>query len=1096
MSAAGTVRVLMVEDNETDAALIQRALNAANLAASSTRVDTIDGVRAALRDQTWDIVLFDFSLPGFNVGLVIELAGRLAPTLPIVVVTGAVGEEAIVDLMRLGIADVVLKDRLSPRLAPIVQREVARSRESSVLDARRRRGEAMLAAFTAASDWRNAVETCLQDIGSSLRADLALMWEATSPDVVMQPIATWHTAAFAALGAALQAFRVPAEQTLVGKAVLYQEAVVVECTTDPAHPSTWSPLMTEARRHGIAGLACYPFEVGGRRFGLTILFSDMGADLHTALAELEAVSVSMKPILFRRLIENDRKLLRDALDATRSGVMITEATPIDPPGPRIMYANRAVSKMTGYDPGELLGDTPRILQGPETDRATLDVLRRALLAAEPISVELINYRNDQTPFLVELDVTPVHNDGQVTHFISIQTDVTERRLAEQERRDREEAFRETEFRAAAELREAKTRAEQAEALLRDAIDSMSEGFVIYDRDDRFVMCNAAYKQIYSQAADILVPGLKFEDFVRRTHAQGGGHAGYEEDQEKWFELRLKHHREGTGELEYLVSNGTWVRVTDRRMRNGGSAGLRVDITSLKKAQQELSNSEARLDRAQQIAGIGSWELDISNERYTWSRELYRLRGLSADTFQPTIENILPYIHPDDSGIILGFMDDLKAGVPRDPIEFRNIRPDGSVFLARVEGRPVVGPNGTIRAIAGTFQDITERRLIERQLAQSQRMEAIGSLTAGISHDFNNMLAIITVNLELAIRQLNDRPETAELCAEALDGAKRCADLIQRLLAFARRQPLHPEQTDANALITNLSHLLQRTLGETIELKLDLDTALWPVLVDPAQLEAVLVNFATNSRDAMPKGGRLEVTTRNTVLDDAYAKQQPDVRPGEYIQIEVADTGMGIDPDTIVRVFEPFFTTKAKGGGTGLGLSMAFGFAKQSGGHLSIYSEVNLGTAVRLYLPRSNGGRAVRMTKPITDDVVNGVESILVVEDNARLRHATLQQLRVLGYQVREAENADVALAILSGTDPVDILFTDVVMPGTMDGLELAQEAARLRPGLAIVLASGFPALRGSHDRAANFHFPLLRKPYRLSELSHALREALRVAKTL
>ncbi len=638
-----------------------------------------------------------------------------------------------------------------------------------------------------------------------------------------------------------------------------------------------------------------------------------------------------------------------------------------------------------------------------------------------------------------------------------------------------------------ELERAKERAEQAETLLRDAVDSISEGFVIFDREDRFVMCNEVYRQIYAEASETLVPGVSFEDFVRTTHARGGGNADWRGRETAWLEERLRHHREAKDAIEFRDANDAWFLVTDRRMKNGGIAGLRIDITALKRAQAALRESEERLDRAQAIAGIGSWELDVATGRYIWSKELYRIRGLSPQEFEPHLDTVASYIHPEDFPTARRWIDGLIAGHEQHTLDARMVRPDGEVRVLRVEGRAVADPDGTIRRVAGTMQDVTERRLIERQLAQAQKMEAIGNLTGGMAHDFNNVLAVIIGNLDLLKRLVKGDVAATELCDEALDGASRCTDLIRRLLAFARRQSLRPELTDMNALVGDIARLLGRILGEDIALNLHLDAGLRRVMADPSQLEAALVNLATNARDAMPKGGRLDITTSNAVLDASYAALHPDVAPGSYVRIEITDTGSGIAPDIIGRIFEPFFTTKEPGHGTGLGLAMAFGFVKQSGGHLSVYSEPGLGTTFQLYLPSTAD---VAMDDPSeTEAVVGGDERVLVVEDNLQLRQATARHLVDLGYRVLEAEHATAALATLS-SQHVDLLLTDVVMPGSMDGLDLAHHALSLRPGLKVVLTSGFPGVRGANRRMMDCPFPMLAKPSRRNELARMVRQTL------
>jgi PAS domain S-box-containing protein len=678
------------------------------------------------------------------------------------------------------------------------------------------------------------------------------------------------------------------------------------------------------------------------------------------------------------------------------------------------------------------------------------------------------------PHHVSVNGVPVYDDaGQFAGYRGTGSDITERIEAERA------------------LRQAKERAEQAEALLRDAVDSISADFVIYDREDRFVMCNETYRQTFRRnfggGSELLVPGARYVDIVRQIYGRIEGNTDAAEDEEAWIAMRLARHREIRDSLEQQLDDGSWFLVTDRRMNNGGTAGLRIDITALKQAQMALRESEARLDRAQEIAGIGSWELDIPGGKYIWSRQFYRLRGKPLD-FIPTRESVAAGIHAEDLPAMSRWVAALQAGQEREPIEMRVAHPDGRERIFRAEGRAVIEPDGTIRRIMGTVQDITEQRLIERQLAQAQKMEAIGNLTGGMAHDFNNVLGIIIGNLDLLGQSITGDREAAELCDDARDGALRCADLIRRLLAFARRQPLRPERTNVNELVEGLVKMLRRILGEDIELVTELDPDVWLTIADPAQLESALTNLATNARDAMPRGGRLVIGTSNAQLDDMYVEQQPGVTPGEYVLIEVSDTGTGIEPALIDRIYEPFFTTKEPGYGTGLGLSMVFGFVKQSEGHVAVYSEPGRGTTFRVYLPRTVSDSVAVVANP--RPAVGGNELVLVVEDNARLRRAAVRQLNALGYRTLEAENADAALRVLAEQSHVDLLFTDVIMPGELDGLDLAREATRRAPALRVLLTSGFPDLRRGGDRLTNSGFQLLSKPYHQALLARALRQVL------
>jgi PAS domain S-box-containing protein len=388
------------------------------------------------------------------------------------------------------------------------------------------------------------------------------------------------------------------------------------------------------------------------------------------------------------------------------------------------------------------------------------------------------------------------------------------------------------------------------------------------------------------------------------------------------------------------------------------------------------------------------------------------------------------------------------------------------------------------------RDMTERRTLEQQLFQAQKMEALGQLTGGLSHDFNNLLGIVIGNLDLLQETIKDDADKSELLNDAIQAALRGADLNQRLLAFARRQPLQPKRLEPDELVSGMMKLLRRTIGEHIEIEFVPGSGVWPITVDPAQLESALTNLAVNARDAMAKGGRLIFATRNGELDADYCAQQSDVRPGDYAVIEVTDTGAGMTPDVLRRVFEPFFTTKETGKGTGLGLSMVFGFVKQSGGHIQIYSEPGRGTTVRLYLPRAQEGSDARTAAVLALGALpKGEEKVLVVEDNDQLRRVLVRQLSELGYTVQEASNGNGAIEVLRSAQRYDLLITDVIMPGGVNGWELARVALDLRPELRVLFTSGFPAVALS-EQGLPEGVLLLSKPYRKQDLAEKVRAAL------
>lgn len=518
-----------------------------------------------------------------------------------------------------------------------------------------------------------------------------------------------------------------------------------------------------------------------------------------------------------------------------------------------------------------------------------------------------------------------------------------------------------------------------------------------------------------------------------------------------------------------------------------NSSLSREIEERRRSERAARESEEQLNQAQHLAHMGNIHINLQTEKVDWSDETYRILGVSRETFVPSMENYLRMVHPDDQATVLQLQGQVRQGLNPEPMEYRIIRPDGSVRQIYRESALVRDEAGLPSSLVSTIHDITERRQTEEQLRQAQKMEAIGNLTGGMAHDFNNLLGIIIGNLDLLRDRQSDDPEAAELSGEALEAALRGADLTRRLLAFARRQPLQPARIEVNALIAGIVKLLERTLGEHIRITLDLDPATWPVVADPAQLESSLTNLATNARDAMPRGGKLTIVTGNRSLDADYASLHAEVRPGDYAMIEVSDTGTGMPPEVLNHVFEPFYTTKEQDKGTGLGLSMVFGFMKQSGGHINVYSEVGIGTTFRLYLPRTDSDAEARPAAAAMLHRGSG-ETVLVVEDNASLRRVVLRQLTELGYRVLEAEDAQTALQVLE-SEPVDLLFTDVVMPGGISGYEIAQTVLSRWPSTRVVLTSGFPETRIDGDPIVR-NLRLLSKPYRRDDLGRLIREVL------
>jgi signal transduction histidine kinase/CheY-like chemotaxis protein len=396
--------------------------------------------------------------------------------------------------------------------------------------------------------------------------------------------------------------------------------------------------------------------------------------------------------------------------------------------------------------------------------------------------------------------------------------------------------------------------------------------------------------------------------------------------------------------------------------------------------------------------------------------------------------------------------------------------------------------------AALTTEMAERSAAETQLRQMQKMESVGQLTGGIAHDFNNMLAIVIGSLDLARRRLSgaEHPQVSQCLDNAREGAQRAAVLTARLLAFSRQQPLAPQLLDPNKLVGGMSELLRRTLGENIHVETVLAGGLWRTFADPAQLESAIINLAINARDAMPTGGKLTIETANSDLDERYARAHAEVEPGQYVLISVSDTGIGMAPEVVERAFDPFYTTKRAGKGTGLGLSQVFGFVKQSGGHVKIYSEIGRGTTVKVYLPRHLGAanttladEAEKAALPLgTPDTI-----VLVVEDEEPVRHMTVDALRELGYTVVQASDGNQALQQVQCQPRIDVMFTDIVMPD-MTGRELVDQARKSRPDLKVLYTTGYTRNAVVHNGVLDRDVAFLPKPFTLEQLAAKIRDVL------
>lgn len=495
----------------------------------------------------------------------------------------------------------------------------------------------------------------------------------------------------------------------------------------------------------------------------------------------------------------------------------------------------------------------------------------------------------------------------------------------------------------------------------------------------------------------------------------------------------------------------------------------------------LLESELRFRRIFEQSPVGIVLIEQDGRRIVQANPAFcRMVGYDGDAISGMA--IADMTHVDDRRLLT---DAIARGTDADGVEIRHVTRSGVIAWARVHLAALSTSDERPGYLLALVEDVTREKRVEAELRQAQKMEAIGQLTGGIAHDFNNLLGVIIGNVEFLIDAAQGNQEQVYLAKEILDSALSGADLTRRLLAFARRQALQPRITDLNAYLPNHITILRRLLGETIQINATLAGNLWPTRADPSQVGDALLNLTINARDAMPHGGRIWIETANAHLQ--AEGQAVEVTPGDYVVLSVSDTGTGMTAEVLERVVEPFFTTKSPGAGSGLGLSMIFGFAKQSGGHLKVESELGHGTTIRLYLPRAELTEADHAEEALEESLATGSESILLVDDNPEMRAVARRHLASLGYQVCEAGSGPAALAILQDGS-FDLLFTDIVMPDGMTGYQLAAAAQALRPDLKVLYTTGYAGSLA--EWAEPQRGTMLRKPYRKQVLAATIRAAL------
>jgi two-component system cell cycle sensor histidine kinase/response regulator CckA len=743
-----------------------------------------------------------------------------------------------------------------------------------------------------------------------------------------------------------------------------------------------------------------------------------------------------------------------AVDQSPAAVFIT-----DPRG-NIEYVNGRFREITGFTPEEAIGQNPRLFQSGKTPVPVYEDLWGTITRGRIWRSEVMNRRKNGELYWSEVSISPMRDaDGRVTHFVAVHEDISERRWAEEAIREREERFRQI-------------------------ADNINEVFFVVAADfHEALYISPAYEKVWGRSCSSV-----YEDpssFMKAVHPDDRPHL--------IANITTTRAGEDAGNVDFRVvhADGSirWVRGHAAAVRDGSGhvyriSGVALDITDRKEAEERLRESEER------FRSLADASFDVI---------VQSVDGVYTEV-SPGLERVLGYTPAD----VVGRSPlELVAPESRDEVRRRiteNVEGRYELVVLHKDGRRLrmeaAGKTiemGGRRARITALRDVTEQYSLEEQLRQAQKLEAVGRLASGVAHDFNNLLTVILTEIQLQ-RLAPDFDAVSSYgtsLAEIEQAARRAAGLTRQLLTFSRRDVAEPRLLDPAQVVDGLKKMVGRIIGEDVALEVVVGEGVGDVHIDRGHLEQVIVNLAVNSRDAMPEGGQLRVEIRNATLDREYAERHSEVEPGEYVLISVSDTGVGMSREVQERIFEPFFTTKEAGKGTGLGLATSYGIVREAGGHFSVYSEVGLGTTMKVYLPRtSSGGESKTVEEYVVRSEAPIAAKVLVVEDDDAVRRTAVRSLEALGCKVVEARGGEAALEIVTkSADSIDLLFTDVIMPG-LGGPELVEKAKLIAPRMKVLFTTGYTADMAFRLKLLREQANVLSKPYTAMELASKVRAAL------
>jgi PAS domain S-box-containing protein len=797
-----------------------------------------------------------------------------------------------------------------------------------------------------------------------------------------------------------------------------------------------------------------PVDAGGEAGVLARAFARVMDEVNAKTAALEREIQEHRRTEAARVHHAARERLFSAAVESSNDAIVTKSL-----DGTITGWNPAAEHLFGYTAAEAVGKGIHIIVPRDRLNEMHDILRRVGRGEGIEHHETVRLRKDGAPVEVSISISPIKNSsGAIIGTSKIARDITDRKRTQQA--------------LSRQIEERRRIFETSQDLI---LVTDPKGVLVQVSPSSESILGYLPEEMIDHSAIDFIHGEDLESTREEMRAARRGH------HTRNFDSRYVHKN---GRIVTLSWMGTWSEPVRRHFFVGR------DMTESRMAQETLRESEqlargiidTALDAFVQIDERGSilnWNSQ-AEAIFGWPRE----QALGKDF----MELVISGADRDELKTALGrFLGSGQGQILGRRREIMTRRRDGREFKAEMSVTALKTREGYL--FNGFFRDLTDQIAAEDRIRQAEKMEAVGQLTGGIAHDFNNILTVITGTIEILADAVKSEPQLAAITRMIDEAAARGAELTQHLLAYARKQPLQPRETDLNTLIIETAKLLRPALGERIEIESVFEDEVCLATVDANQLATVILNLAINARDAMPDGGKLIVETGSAFLDENYASLHDDVRPGRYALIAVSDTGIGIPASMLDKVFNPFFTSKGPGKGTGLGLSMVYGFVKQSAGHIKIYSEEGHGTTIKIYLPPGTGASLASEAATVPA-IPGGHETILVVEDDRLVREYVLTQLHSLGYVTLDAANAAEALAIVEANHKFDLLFTDVIMPGAMNGRQLANEMQKSKPALKVLFTSGYTENAIIHHGRLDSDVLLLAKPYRKSDLAGMIRKAL------